>query len=96
MVQPLTGADPELVTLTLTWWPVPQSPAEVNVALMVPAANAGCVTNSAAIRVATAASAVVMSTGRRRPMGVWVECLAKAIVRSPVHRRSVEYVRSVY
>ena len=74
MVQPFTGADPELVTLTLTWWPVPQSPAEVKVAPIEPAANAGWVTTSAVSSVITAASAVVIRTGRRRPVGVVREC----------------------
>src|SRR5689334_21119160 len=83
IVQPLTGADPELVTLTLTWWPLPQSPAEVKVAPIAPAANAGWVTTSAESSVTTAASAVVIRTGRRRPVGVELECRAKAIVRFP-------------
>jgi hypothetical protein len=52
------------VTLTLTWWPVPQSPADVKVAVKVPAALAGAA-GSAATKVTSRPARAASATATR-------------------------------
>src|SRR3954453_19347246 len=85
---PFTVADVPLVSVTPTWWPLPQSPWDVKVAVKDPAAAAGwAATRRAATSVVTAARATVTGAGRRRPIPSPVTLSVRGIdviVRAPV------------